>query len=44
MGVERSRQILLTGGTAFLITFIARGGAVVGADALPEVTVYKSPT
>ena len=44
MGVERSRRILLTGGTAFLVTCLIRGGAVVRADALPEVTVYKSPT
>jgi len=44
MGVERSRRIFLTSGTAFLATFIIRGGAVVRADALPEVTVYKSPT
>ena len=44
MGVERSRRIFLASGTAFLATFIIRGGAVVRADALPEVTVYKSPT
>ena len=44
MGVERSRRIFLTSGTAFLATFIIPGGAVVRADALPEVTVYKTPT
>ena len=44
MGVERSRRIFLTGGTAFLATYIIRGGAVVRADAPPEATVYKTPT
>ena len=44
MGVERSRRTFLTWGAAFLATYIIRGGAVVRADALPEVTVYKTPT
>jgi hypothetical protein len=42
MKVERSRLALLAG----LATVIAGGGRVLTAwaDALPEATVYKSPT
>ena len=39
MKIERSRLALLAG----LATVIA-GGALAWGDALPEATVYKSPT
>jgi hypothetical protein len=44
MRVERSRLRLLASAAAFVALSGLRTGARVGAAALPEVVVYKSPT
>jgi hypothetical protein len=44
MSVERSRRRFLAGGTALAVVLVSRIGAVVRADALSDVTVYKTPT
>lgn len=48
MSIERSRITLLVGGGAFVLTLGTRLGAWAAprpvAAALPEITVYKSPT
>lgn len=42
MPLDRSRRMLLAGGSALAVTLATRLGAV--AQPLAEVTVYKSPT
>lgn len=44
MSVERSRVIMLTGGAALALTLTTWLGSMARSEALPEVTVYKSPT
>ena len=44
MHVDRSRITLLVGGAAFTLGIAAHLRTPVGAAALPEVMVYRSPT
>jgi len=44
MGIERSRITLLAGGAAFAVTLASTIRLVARSEALPGVTVYKSPT
>jgi hypothetical protein len=44
MAVERSRIMLLMSGAAFALALASGTKRLAGAQSLPEVTVYKSPT
>jgi hypothetical protein len=44
MPLDRSRRMLLAGGSALALTLATRLGAVARAEPLREITVYKSPT
>jgi hypothetical protein len=44
MNVERSRISLLAGGAALALPLTTPIGSPAGSAALPEVSVYRSPT